>query len=78
MLPFLSVMLPAEGVGNAYTVPKFQELGRPLLNPVDKLSMQCIGMINQSGPVLQQRRLCGFTKTLSEVGIHAWVYSLPL
>lgn len=44
--------MPVEGVGNSHTVPKVQELARRLLNSVGKLSVQCVSVVYQSGPVL--------------------------
>ena len=59
-------------VGNAHAVPEVQELGRFLLDPVDKLSVQSVGMIDQSWPIPQQHQLGGTIETLQEIGHHAW------
>lgn len=43
------------GISNTYTILAVQQVGRHLLDPLDKLVVQCVSIVDQTGPVLQQR-----------------------
>ncbi len=62
----------------AHTVPEVQELARYHLNPVGELPVQFARVVDQSGPVLQQRRLGRVVELLRGIRAHARVCPLPI